>query len=90
MRMVKKMTNNDKKVFGEDKLGKLVRLMKRYENQVQSDIVDDRVHISVQIESDGNGRLMTGILTVYDFIDTEGLFRFLESGQLVRTLMSRG
>jgi hypothetical protein len=89
MKEKKIMTNNDKKVFGEDKLGRLVRLMKRYEEQLQEDGVEP-ISISLRMESDGSGTLIASHNVVYDYLDTEGLFRFLESGQLARTLMSRG
>ena len=83
----KKMTNKDKKVFGEDKLGKLVRLMGRYEGQLEE---IDAVKVELQLNSDGSGSLMVNYYAVYNFVDTEGLFKFLEGGQLARTLMSRG
>ena len=91
------MMNNDKKVFGEDKLGKLVRLMKRYEEQLQQEETEVKISISIILGSDGSGQLMNSTLTcsslprtIFDFMETEGLFKFLESGQLTRTLMSRG
>jgi hypothetical protein len=93
----KKMTNNDKRVFGEDKLGRLIRLLDRYEKQMQQDELEAKVSITIMLESDGSGRLMnssnTDLVysrTIFNFIHTEGLFKFLESGQLTRTLMSRG
>jgi hypothetical protein len=93
----KKMMNNDKRVFGEDKLGRLVRLLDRYEKQMQQDELETKVSITIMLESDGSGRLMNSSntnaafsRTIFSFLSTEGLFKFLESGQLTRTLMSRG
>ncbi len=77
------MNNTEKKPFGEDKLGKLVRLMKRYEDEVNC-------YISLDFSSNGSGVIWAGNNQVYDFRNTEELMTFLESGQLKRTLMVRG
>ena len=84
------MTNNDKKVFGEDKLGRLVRLMKRYEGQLQQDETSRKVDVSIRLESDGSGTIVVVGAALLTFLDTDALFKYLESGQLTRTLMSRG
>jgi hypothetical protein len=90
MKRRKKMTNSDKKVFGEDKLGKLVRLLDRYEKQIQLEQTDFDSDINIRLCSDGSGTLFAGNQIVCDFVTTDYLFKFLESGQLTRTLMSRG
>jgi hypothetical protein len=84
------MTNNDKKVFGEDKLGKLVRLMKRYEEQLQQDETSRKVDVCIHLESDGSGTIVAVGSALLTFMDTDHLFMYLEGGQLTRTLMSRG
>lgn len=84
------MTNNDKKVFGEDKLGKLVRLMKRYEGQLQQEETSTKVDVTLHLESDGSGAIVVVGSALCTFLDTDQLFRYLEGGQLTRVLMSRG
>ena len=78
------MTNNSKTV-GENKLDKLVRLMKRYEGEVST----QGEEVSVSIDSEGCSLLLVGRDIIYGG-GVEKVVEFLEAGQLKRTLMVRG
>lgn len=78
--------NNEKKPFGEDKLGKLVRLMQKYQTELGMMEGD----VQVQILSNGTGGVYAENELIYNFLNTQDMFDFLEAGQLKRTLMVRG
>jgi hypothetical protein len=80
-----KMANNRMQI-GENKLDKLVRLMKRY----QDDINLMEGDVEVQIKSNGSGSIYAESELIYDFDVVDKMFEFLEAGELKRTLMVRG
>ena len=80
---------NNSKTIGENKLESLLRLMKRYEDQVKGDTTDS-ADINVVLNANGYGTLKCYNQSVYDFEATENLIEYLEAGQLKRTLMVRG
>lgn len=90
------MKPNSTKIVGEDKLTRLVRLMKKYEDELA--IVDGKVNLV--LNSDGSGTLFAPFtdeidktvsidMPVFDFLNTAILIEFLEASQLRRTLMIR-
>lgn len=88
------MTNNGKTV-GENKLEKLVRLLNRYQDQVE---LNDGF-MSVTIRADNTAALFimpeppntntTVVRSIYSGTPND-VIEFLESGELKRTLMVRG
>ena len=67
-----------------------MRLMKRYEEQLQKDETEDKIQVKIELESAGEGCLRVKYTNVLDFSSVDTLFQFLEGNELKRSLMIRG
>ena len=75
----------------EDKLSKMVRLLRALNEAAGPEMDTERQSICVTIGPDGSGQVHIGetiALAIYSFDDMDSLMEYLEGGQLKRLILT--